>query len=80
VAKVSLIEFAKANPQHPTGVVAWITTIPEWPVIHEAWTSGTVRQSHVRNWLIEECGYAPEVATRNRIAHLSRQYPRTNNG
>ena len=72
----SLGEFAVANPPTSTGTVAWITTIPEWPEILEAWQAGNVTQAQVRQWLIEERGYSPDFATRNRIAHLPRQYPR----
>jgi len=74
-ARKSLTDFAANNAPRP-GVAAWIVNIPEWPEVLEAWRSG-VAQSVIRDWLILECGYDPHVATRSRVAHLSKQYPRT---
>lgn len=80
MGNLSLGEFAVANPPAPTGSEAWITTIPEWDEIRTAWQAGHVTQAQVRRWLIEERGYSHELATRNRVAHLARQYPKASRG
>jgi hypothetical protein len=80
MGKASLTDYALANPPASTGYEAWITTIPEWEEIRIAWESGTVSASQIRRWLIEERGYPHELATRNKIAHLSKQFPRTRRG
>lgn len=74
--KVSLTDFANEIGKNPPGYNAWIRTIPEWPEILEAWNTGKVDQSQIRLYLIEVCGYSPDLATRSRIAYLSKQYPR----
>lgn len=73
--KRSLTDFATANPRGKSGYRAWIETIPEWPEIKAGWDQG-VSQTQIQRWLIEQCGYEPTVATRTRIAHLSKKYPR----
>lgn len=80
MGKLSLDEFAVANPPATTGYEAWITTIPEWPEIRDAWQAGKVTQAQIRQWLVEERGYPHELATRNRVAYLSKQYPRARRG
>lgn len=77
--KNSLTDFAKANPAGITGSQAWIETIPEFAEILEGWKAG-ISQGQIRRWLLEACGYDPLVATRSRIAHLSKTYPRTRRG
>jgi len=62
-----------------TGVQPWITTIPEWDTVLEGWNAG-LRLVTIRRWLIEECGYSPEIATRQRVDYLSKQYPRRSDG
>jgi hypothetical protein len=79
VGKASLTEFAAANPNATPGVGAWIESIPEFPEVLAGWQAG-ITQSQIRRWLIEERGYEGTVATRNRIAHLSKQYPRSTRG
>tara|TARA_R110000868_G_scaffold78514_8_gene224016 strand:+ start:511 stop:753 length:243 start_codon:yes stop_codon:yes gene_type:complete len=80
MGKASLTDFALANPPASTGYEAWITTIPEWEEILTAWQSGTVAAAQIRRWLIEERGYSHELATRNKVAHLSKHFPRTRRG
>jgi len=79
-SRPTLNEFAAQIGKNQPGSQAWLTSIPEWPEIVEAWKSGAVDQSQIRCYLIEVCGYAPEQATRARIAHLSKQYPRSHRG
>jgi hypothetical protein len=74
----SLSDFVSARPTH-VGPRPWIETIPEWPTILEGWNSGYT-QSQIRAWLVEECGYAPEVVTTSRVAHLSKKYSRFRSG
>lgn len=74
---LSLEAFAAEQPPSRTGYVAWIESIPEWPEIAEAWQSGRATQAQIREWLIEVRGYSHDVATRNKVAHLSKMYPRT---
>jgi hypothetical protein len=78
-ANHSLTDFAKANPAGITGTQAWLETIPEWDEVLTGWKAG-ISQGQIRRWLIEACGYDPLVATRSRIAHLSKTYPRTTRG
>ena len=73
----SLADHASANPPLRTGYQAWIESIPEWTEILEGWQA-RLTQVQIRRWLIEERGYDGAVASRSRIAHLSKQYPRTN--
>ncbi|MEY4371419.1 MAG: hypothetical protein RL219_188 [Actinomycetota bacterium] len=77
--KSPLTDFAKANPAGIPGSQAWIETIPEFSEVLEGWKAG-ISQGQIRRWLIEVCGYDPLVATRSRIAHLSKTYPRTTRG
>ena len=72
----SLAEFASENTRYPNGATAWITTIPEWPEILEAWQSGQVNQGQILDWLVQIRGYDAEKVTRSKIAHLSKVYPR----
>lgn len=75
VADKSLVAYAEANPRYAT-TVAWITTIPEWPEILEAWESGKVNQAQICDWLVEHRGYEKAVVTRARVAYLSKVHPR----
>jgi hypothetical protein len=77
--KATLAEFAAANPNTTPGIGAWLPGIPEWPEVLAGWQAG-ISQSQIRRWLIEERGYEPTQATRNRLAYLSKQYPRTSRG
>ena len=77
--KPTLDEFAAANPRPRTGYAAWVESIPEWPDVKAGWEKGYT-QAQIRNWLIEACGYSPDVATRTRLAHLSKWYPRSKRG
>jgi len=79
VGKASLTDFAATHPNATPGVGAWIESIPEFPEVLAGWQAG-ITQSQIRRWLIEERGYESTVATRNRIAHLSKQYPRSTRG
>lgn len=79
MGKASLTDFAEQHPRQKTGYTAWIETIPEWPEVLKGWQSG-ISQSQIQKWLINECGYQPTQATRTRIAHLSKKYPRTTDG
>lgn len=79
-AKKTLLEFAAENPRHPAEGIAWITTIPEWPEILEAWQSGKVNQGQILDWLVDARGYDKDVVTRAKIAHLSKVYPRRRRG
>lgn len=76
----TLLEYAAENPRYPQQGTAWITTIPEWPEILEAWQSGTVNQGQILDWLVETRGYDKELVTRARIAHLSKVFPRRHRG
>lgn len=71
----TLTEFAQSNPVTPPGYRAWLESIPEWNEVRTGWENG-ISQAQIRRWLIEECGYDPNLATRNRIAHLSKAHPR----
>ena len=79
MGKASLTDFAAKNPVNSPGFGAWIESIPEFPEVLAGWRAG-ISQSQIRRWLIEECGYEATLATRNRLAHLSKQYPRTTRG
>ena len=79
MGKLSLTEFASKNPNTPPGYSAWLPSIPEWPEVLAGWQSG-ISQAQIRRWLIEDRKYDPTVATRNRLAYLSKQYPRSNRG
>jgi len=79
MGKVSLTEFAAANPARTPGFGAWIESIPEFPEVLAGWQAG-ISQSQIRRWLIEERGYDATLATRNKLGHLSKQYPRTTRG
>ena len=79
MGKASLTDFAAANPNATPGVSAWIESIPEFAEVLAGWQAG-ITQSQIRRWLIEERGYDGSIATRNRIAHLSKQYPRSTRG
>lgn len=80
MGKLSLGEFAKANPTQRSGGGAWITTIPEWPEILKEWNAGTVTPSQIVRWLIDDCGYDPSVATKHRVSYLSIKHTRKRNG
>ncbi len=79
MSKASLTEYAKKNAANKPGSPAWIETIPEWPEILSGWQAG-ITQPQIRRWLIEERGYDQTVASRSRLAHLSKQYPRFDRG
>lgn len=79
MSKASLTEYAKKNAATKPGCAPWIETIPEWPEVLSGWKSG-ITQPQIRRWLIEERGYDPTVASRSRLAHLSKQYPRLDRG
>lgn len=79
MSKRSLTDHAAANPPLRTGYIAWIESIPEWSEVLDGWQAG-ITQVQIRRWLIEERGYSPDVVSRSRIAHLSKQYPRTERG
>jgi len=68
----SLQDFAKDNPTK-VGPSAWITTIPEWPEIVEAYKSG-VRLTVIRRWLVEERGYPDAQVTYQRVSHLASKF------
>lgn len=74
----SLNTFAQTHVRKP-GIQPWLTTIPEYPEILEGWKSG-VSLVQIHLWLIEECGYDPTIATRNRVMHLCRVHPRRIHG
>lgn len=81
VEKVSLVEFAKANPQYTTGTTAWITMLPEWEAIRDAWVTGAATGTQIREWLIKECGYPESEVTYARTGgYLSKTFPRTRRG
>jgi hypothetical protein len=75
MADKSLSDFAVEIGRIKSGPQAWIEMIPEWDTVLEGWNSG-IPQTVIQRWLIEECGYSREEATRQRIAHLSKKYPR----
>lgn len=79
MGKESLTEYAASHPVAPPGFGAWIESIPEFPEVLKGWQDG-ISQSQIRRWLIEVCGYDPQLATRNRLSHLSKQYPRAKHG
>lgn len=79
MSKASLTDFAAKNPPIKTGYTAWLETIPEWPEVLAGWKAG-ISAAQIRRWLVEECGYDTTLATRNRMAHLARQYPRPTRG
>lgn len=79
MGKASLTDFASSHPPRCAGPGAWLESIPEWPEILVGWKAG-ITQAQIRRWLIEERGYDAQVATRNRVAHLTKQYPRASNG
>jgi len=64
MARTPLTEFAATQPVVRS--VPWLSTIPEHDEIVAAWKAG-VGASAICRWLIEECGYAPSEATRNRV-------------
>lgn len=72
----SLTDFAQETYQRTTGFPAWLPSIPEWDEVLSAWQAGTVTESAIRRWLIEERGYSPALATRNKVSYLPRNYPR----
>ena len=78
-APQSLTDFAAENPRYSNSE-AWITTLPEWPEILEAWQAGKVNQGQIHDWLIQEKGYPKAQVTRAKIAHLSKVYPRRARG
>jgi hypothetical protein len=79
MGKASLTDFAATHPLKSPGMRAWLETIPEFPEVLAGWQSG-IGQAQIRRWLIDECGYDPTVATRNRLSHLAKQYPRADRG
>lgn len=79
MGKASLTDFAAKNPAGTPGFGAWIESIPEFPEVLAGWQAG-ITQAQIRRWLIEERGYDAQIATRNRVAHLSKQYPRAPRG
>jgi hypothetical protein len=76
MGKASLTDFAGDHPRSRTGYPAWIETLPEWPEILAGWNAG-ISQVQIQRWLVDVCGYDPLMATRSRLAHLSKKYPRT---
>lgn len=79
VERVSLVDFAK-NAGYRTGPAAWITTIPEFDAIVDAWNSGAVSLYVIREWLIAECGYSPDEATQPRIKWIATHHRRPKHG
>ena len=71
--KKSLNEFAIAQGGPTHGVAPWIESLPEWPEILASYKAG-VRLYQIRCWLIVECGYRPDEATRARVSYLSRNH------
>ncbi len=79
MGKVSLTEFADKHPRYRRE--SWITTLPEWPAILEAWQTGTVNSTQIREWLVRECGYPADQVTYSRTGgYLSKEYPRNRRG
>lgn len=76
--RMSLAEYVAANP--PSQLGAWLPSIPEFDAIKEAWLAGTVTQTQIRRWLLDECGYDENVATVARIAWLSKYQSRRARG
>lgn len=70
----SLTEYA-ADVSRP-GPSAWLPGIPEFAEVRDGWLSGVSLRA-IRLWLINECGYAPDVATTNRLLYLTRHHPRS---
>jgi hypothetical protein len=79
MGKASLTDFAEDHPRIRSGYRAWIESIPEWPEVLAGWNAG-ITQVQIRRWLVDECGYDSLVASRSRIAHLSKKYPRIGTG
>lgn len=76
-ARVSLADYARTNPDKPSGPAAWLPTLPEWPAILTAWDNGTATASQIRSWLIHECNYPTAAATYARVAgYLYKHHPR----
>ena len=75
--KTPLAEYARGTRKMTPG--NWITTIPEWPEVLEAYQSG-ISQPTIRRWLIDECGYDPTECTSARLNWLSRAHQRRPRG
>jgi hypothetical protein len=79
--RVTLSDYVAAHPTSPTGPRAWLTTLPEWPTILEAWESGIATAGQIRGWLINECGYSPLEVTFAKVGgYLTKHHPRRVNG
>lgn len=71
----SLTEFAESS-RPKTGPVAWLVGIPEYDECVAGWLAG-IPVSAIRAWLVDECGYDPQLATTNRLNYLTRAHPRS---
>lgn len=80
VGKMSLQDFATAHPGPGNGPHAWLTTIPEFETICQAWQSGAATQPQIRDWLIEVQGYSAQDCTPSKIAWLTIYLPKRANG
>jgi hypothetical protein len=76
----SLVAYADANPVKTPGKAAWITTIPEFVEVQEAYLAGVAPITIVR-WLTDApdakpvggCGYSKEDASLNRVRRWLRE-------
>lgn len=63
---VSLETFAKNSRRGKSGVPCWLCSIPERRVVEEGKAKGTTYML-IRDWLVSECGYDPEIVTFHKI-------------
>lgn len=63
---MDLNEWLEKHPAHRTPEGPWLTTIPEWPAIREAWRRGRISPTQVRFFLLD-IGYLDTDATRGRV-------------
>jgi hypothetical protein len=76
----SLTAYAEANPTKKPGAQAWITTIPEFVEVQEAYLAGVPPITIVR-WLTDSpdakpvggCGYSEKDASLNRVRRWLRE-------
>jgi hypothetical protein len=73
----SLTAYADANPVKTPGKAAWITTIPEFVEVQEAYLAGVAPIVIVR-WLTDSpanggCGYPEKDASLNRVRRWLRE-------
>jgi hypothetical protein len=72
---MSLEAFAKAHPTRKGGVRCWLCGIPEVTAVNKGRASGVTFPT-LRDWLVKECGYPPEVATVDKIrGHFQSGHP-----